>query len=108
MIIVAKWVLVEGHSVEELGLIPGFLNPDDPRSAREQLDAGYQHGGGWRPMEGFELIGPPDPFCLKYPGDPMIEPFAMTRVHDEFVLVYPHDIVAIVRSPTDFEVARMN
>lgn len=103
------WVIMHGHTEEDLGFIPSFLDEKDPRSAREQLDANYQHGGGWHPIEGFELIGPPTPFSLKYPGDPVLEPFAMTRLHDEeVVLMYDHGIVAIVRSPTDFEVARMN
>lgn len=33
-------------SPEMLGYLPNMLNEHDPRSAREQLDDNYQHGGG--------------------------------------------------------------
>ena len=37
---------------EQLGMLPYFIDPNDPRPAREQLDANYQHGGGWVPSRG--------------------------------------------------------
>jgi hypothetical protein len=48
------WVLLD-HRVtekEHLGSLPKMLNEHDPRPAREQLDAGYRHGGGWSPFKG--------------------------------------------------------
>jgi hypothetical protein len=45
--------LLAGHDPEELGLLPDFIDQNDPRSAREQFDANYGHGGGWHPIDGF-------------------------------------------------------
>lgn len=49
---------------EDLGLIPFWIDPDNPASARDQLDAEYQHAGGWRPFQGHTLL--PDD-SLSYP-----------------------------------------
>jgi hypothetical protein len=38
---------------DDLGFIPEFFNPHDPRPAREQLDTAYAHGGGWHPLSGW-------------------------------------------------------
>ena len=55
---------------EELwGLIPEFLNADDPRPAREQIDEAYI--GGWRPLPGMR-IEKIDEYnvIFRYSGDP--------------------------------------
>ena len=96
----------EGHRPEELGIVPFMIDQTDPRPAREQFDANYRHGGGWRPIEGFTLN--PDG-SLSYPGDPDLEPFAMMPLHDdETILFYPYALVAILRNGHKPEVARMD
>jgi len=97
-------VLVRPHSVEELGLIPYFLDEKDPRPAREQFNERYAHGGGWRPQPGYSMNGA----ILKYPGDPPFEPIAMMTLHDEKILVYEYGVVAIVQRDGSFEVCRMD
>lgn len=42
--------LHENITLEHLGLIPLFISNDDPRSAVEQIDENYQHGGGWKDL----------------------------------------------------------
>ena len=91
---------------EDLGFIPGFLNEEDKRPAREQLDSNYQHGGGWSPMDKFTMD--PATGIIQYPGDPKLKPYAMTSLHDERIYFYRHGFVAIVQSDSKFEVARMD
>jgi hypothetical protein len=82
------------HSVplELVGFIPDTLNENDPRSAREQLDAGY--GGGWQKFVGHTLV-PEDGFKLCYPGDPPMHPIALIRLRRERIVIYPHAWVMI-------------
>ena len=94
-----------GADPEMLGFIPEFLSLNDPRPAREQLDTAYAHGGGWRPMEGWELKANDN---LKYPGDPQTRVIAETKLRDETIYVYEHAWVAIVQPDGQFEVARMD
>ncbi len=91
---------------EQLGLLPYFIDPQDPRPAREQLDANYQHGGGWLPVAGFTRD--PKSGDLKFPGDPSLSPIAFMRLRDEMVVFYPFAFVAIVQKDGSFEVARMD
>ena len=91
--------------VEMLGLLPGFLFEEDPRSAREQYDSNYQFGG-WNPIDKFTMD--PATGIIQFPGDPKLKPFAMTMLHDERVYFYRHGIVAIVQHDGRFEVARLD
>jgi len=90
---------------EMLGLIPEFLNENDPRSAREQLDANYSHGGGWLPIPGFSMLPNGD---LSYPGDPPFELLAETKLRDETIRVFHYSWVAIIQPDGSFEVSRMD
>ena len=89
-----------------VGEIPFWLDEDDPRSAREQLDSHYQHGGGWCPFEGFELNR--RNFALQYPGDPPQHPFAFMTLRDEKIVMYPHAWVMILQPNGDYEICRMD
>ena len=66
-----RWLLVHPAVTEEvLGWLPSFLSEDDPRSAREQLDANYKYGGGWDPIlitdQGLEFPDdPPQPLLAE-------------------------------------------
>jgi hypothetical protein len=76
-----------------------------PEAAREQLDDGYQHGGGWRPMESFTLG---DDCELLYPGDPPFVVRCGITLRDELIFIYDCGIVAICQLDGSFEVARMD
>lgn len=95
-------------TMDDIGLIPFWLNGDDPAPAHEQLDRNYQHGGGWRPMSGFTLH--PDN-TLTYEGDPPYKPiaeFVMFPARPERVIMYKYGWVAIIQPDRSFEVSRMD
>lgn len=101
-----QWTMLHPKAtMDHLGFIPSFLSADDPRPAREQLDANYQHGGGWRPMKGFHLFPNNN---LKYPGDPIMKPIAWAQLRDETIVVYDCCVVAIIQPDRSFEAARMD
>ena len=99
------WTLNPGTHFNDLGLIPYMLDEDDPASAREQFDAKYQHGGGWRPFKGFTML--PDR-TLTYPEDPPNKPRAITMLREEMIIFYDFAWVAIVQPDGTWEVARMD
>jgi len=100
------WALLDSRMTpEHLGLLPGMLDPADPRPAREQFDANYQHGGGWDPFKGFTLRADNS---LSYPGDPPTKPLAMTTLRDELIVFYQYSWVAIIQPDRSFECCRMD
>ena len=100
------WVgLHRDFTPEMLGHIPGWLNEDDPRPAREQIDANYLHGGGWRPQSKFKRLAG---LALQYPGDPPLMPLAFTVLHDELVVLYDAEYIGILQTDDRFEVARVD
>ena len=104
-------VLLGKTEPEDLGLIPDFLDEKDPRPAREQFDANYQHGGGWHSIEGFNVTrrnNGNSGIVLKYPGDPPLEPIAFWAFRDELIVVYPYALVAIFQAGGEYEVARLD
>ena len=87
--------LPEEYSVHDVaGLIPTFVDANDPRPAREQLDDGYNEaaGCGWHPIENFSLL-PGN--VLQYPGDEPMQPLVKMTLHDETIYVYEAAFVAI-------------
>jgi hypothetical protein len=92
-------------SPEQLGSLPYWLDPADKRPAKEQLDAHYQHGGGWRPFEGFKMT---TGWGIKYPGDEPLEPIGFLRFRDEVVIFYPCSWVLILQDDKSFEICRMD
>lgn len=100
------WIMLHPRMTPDaLGYIPGFLSEDDPRPAREQIDAHYQHGGGWCPNKGFTLRRDN---VLQFPGDPLFPPLAQVRLRDELIVLYPHSYVAIIQPDRSFEAARVD
>ena len=97
--------ILKNHHPDELGLLPDFINQNDPRCARDQFDSNYAHGGGWIPIPGFKNKG----MVLTYPGDPPLHPIAMWPLRDEMIVVYRHNIVAIFQvKDGSFSVARLD
>jgi hypothetical protein len=89
-----------------LGELPGMLDEDDPRPAREQFDANYRHGGGWRPFKGHTLNSPS--LSLSYPGDPDMPALALTRLRDEVIIFSECSWVTIIQPDGSYETARMD
>lgn len=89
--------------VQALGDLKYMIVPGDPRPATEQLNERYQ--GGWDPHPGFSLIGG---VALKFPGDPLMHPYARLEVHGDTVLVYSYSWVCVVHADRTFEVARLD
>jgi len=102
-----KFKILDTRCNEEvLGLIPHFFSEADPRTAAQQLDDAYQHGGGWRPMKGWKA-GPVGE--LAYPGDSPMQPIAVATLHDnEIIRFYPHAWVSITQTDSSFEVSRVD
>lgn len=92
-------------TTEMAGLIPAWLNPLDPRSAKDQLDANYKHGGGWRPFKGFTLKAND---AIAYPGDPDLPPILQMTLRNERIVMYPHAWVAIIQPDRSYEICRMD
>jgi len=90
---------------EHLGFLPGWLDENDPRPAKEQFNQNYQHGGGWDPFEGFKLI---KNNWLTYPDDPPLRPLAQCQFRDELIVFYDHAWVMIKQADGSFEVCRMD
>lgn len=108
-----KWYrLHPGARSDCAGFLTGMLDDDDPRSAREQFNANYAHGGGWSPMGGFKLerhdrklgVG----WTLHYPGDPPLHAMASTVLRDETIVMFEYAFVAVAWDDGSFEVARMD
>jgi hypothetical protein len=92
-------------TIETLGYIPGFLSEDNPRCAREQIDAAYAHGGGWSPHKGFTLDAANR---LHGKGDPPLKPLAMAKLRGETIFFYRYSWVAIIQPDRSYEVARID
>lgn len=97
---------ITDDDVEELmGYVPFFFSENDSRSAGEQLDANYSHGGGWNPMPKWEHLGD---HVIKYPGDPKLRPIAVGELRDEKIFFYDHAIVAIFGADGAFGAGRVD
>lgn len=92
-------------TTDMLGAIPAFLNEDDPRDAKTQINDAYGFAGGWRSMPGFKMLGNG---ALKYPTDPPLPVLCETRLRDEVIYYYQFSWVAIIQPDGSFEVARLD
>ena len=100
-----KVVLLNGGTPDHVGMIPHWLDEADMRNAREQLDDHYQHGGGWRPFEGFKLNRDKS---IEYDGDPALKPLAILKLRDEMIAIYQYGWVMILQPNGTFEICRMD
>ena len=101
------WVQLDPNfDMRGLGFLPGFLRPRDGRTVKEQLEARYAHGGGWRPIQGFTMRRDR---TLDFPDDEPFEPSAMTVIGDETVIFYAYcELISVIQPDGSFEVARVN
>jgi hypothetical protein len=97
--------MTPGVTQEMLGYIPSFLSEDDPRPAREQINANYRHGGGWHACPRFTLASNGN---LVYPGDPPLKVLAATKLRDEEIRFYELAWLAIIQPDGSFEVSRID
>lgn len=101
----------EPMDFEVIGYLGLMLDDADEDSAAKQFDKHYQHGGGWRPFEGFKMaedgsIQYGDP--SKPDADPPYVPIARAQLRDEKIIMYHHGWVAIVQPDGTYEIARMD
>lgn len=94
--------------MERAGFIPNMLDWNSDRKLREQLDAGYQHGGGWHPTT-VPFHFDPKTKALSYPGDPDFLPYLEVRTTSgERMFVYPGSWVLLLQRDGSYEIARMD
>lgn len=90
---------------ERTGYIPEFFDENDPRSAREQINQNYKHGGGWFPLKGWKLF---EDNSIRYPGDRTLMPVSTAKLRNETIVVYPGAWVAIIQPDRSYEIARID
>jgi hypothetical protein len=95
------WLTTQNPEI--LGIVPSFLNEDDPRPAHEQINDRYI--SGWHPMSGFKMD---DRCTLFYSGDPPLPAIAMTMLRDERITFYSGAWLAITQPDGTFEVGRVD
>lgn len=95
-------------NMEVVGFLPQFLDENDPRSAVEQIDTAYQHGGGWRDFKGFELTGKGGKLFLKYPGDPPMRELSRATLHSESLIFFESSWLAVIQADGSYRVARID
>jgi len=121
--------MIRFTDMEAAGYVPTFLDLLDERSAVEQINANYAHGGGWHKFEGFTLhglFGKESRFridhiqsneidltdlsgiYLEYPGDPNVMARTAGVLRDELILMFDHAWVAVVQSDGSYEIARID
>ena len=98
-------MITVGPDPQIWGFIPGFLDEQDPRPAREQFNEHYP--GGWMPAPEW-LKFSRKTLRLTYPGDPPLQPIGLIQFRDEMIFLYPSSWVCIVQPNGKWEVARMD
>ena len=96
------WITSGPHV--DLGFLPGFLDEDDPRPAKEQFNERYV--SGWLPISGHTFDA--ETMELRYPGDPPLLPIAFGMFRGEIIMVFPYSIILILQGDMSFEVSRMD
>lgn len=97
-------LIMVGGDPEMWGLIPGFLDADDPRGAKEQFNAKYI--AGWHPFNGFEWDS--ETGVLSYKGDPPMKPISSILFRDEMIVLFDYSWVMVVQPDKSWEICRMD
>jgi hypothetical protein len=106
----SHWAHKHGLNYDSLGHIPSFLHIDDERPAKEQIDANYQHGGGWREAntDGHWKLIPERKQLQGHPDDEPYNLIASCWVGDDQVHLYDSAWCAIVHADGSMSVARLD
>lgn len=90
--------------MEVLGPLEYWIDLNDQREPHEQIDANYQHGGGWRDFDqkkwrvtksGWMMHDERYAPSIQYPGDPTYIPVAYTIWGEKVVCLYLHAWVGV-------------
>ena len=100
-----EYKVIVTYPAEHLGFLPDSLDETDPRPAKEQINENYQHGGGWRPVIGCELLPSMD---IQYPGDPPCRLLASTQFRNEIIQLYGHSWLLILQEDGTWEISRVD
>ena len=102
--------MTEWTNEEDAGLLPMIFNEYDNRTAQEQANANYSHGGGWMPFKGFTLDGSSeDGFTLHYPEDDPMRELSRASFHDKTLVLFEGSWVAIIEKDGSMsDVSRMD
>lgn len=112
-----KWQRYRQPGYVENGVV-GYLDQifrtGDPRSAREQLEDRYAHGGGFRPNKGFMVRN--DGEALVFPGDPedgeedeVFLPIAWTVLDNgEHLILYEGTWLRILHTDGNYDIVRID
>lgn len=99
--------MLQFTNMEVVGFIPQFLSEEDERSAVEQIDAHYQHGGGWSDFEGFSLGQLSDgSYALYYPEDPPMEELSRAQLRDETIVFFQCSWLAVIQPDGSYRISR--
>ena len=90
------------------GMIPSMLSAHDERSAKEQINENYAHGGGWRSFAGFTLSEHDDGYRIDYPEDPSFRELGRAKLRDEKIVLFEASWVAIIQPDGTYEISRMD
>jgi hypothetical protein len=88
------------------GPLPDWLDEKDPRSAAEQINEHYAHGGGWQPFQGHTFNT--ERQTLDYPGAPPMRACAAMRLRHELIVMFEFDWVMIRQRDGSYEICRMD
>lgn len=108
------WIINHPRGVELLGYIPTFIHEDDPRTAVEQFNDRYSHGGGWHPFKGFSLVDEEGKeYELVYPASEdgpaeRYKAIGVAKLRDEIIIVFEHAWVVILQKDNTWEASRMD
>jgi hypothetical protein len=97
-------IITRGGDPIMWGLIPSFLDEDDPRSAKEQFNANYI--AGWKPFEGFTFDL--ENGTLSYSGDPPMKVRSVMAFRQELILLFDFAWVLVLQPDNSWEVCRMD
>jgi len=102
---------VRAHPANVFGALNEFFWDSDERPAVEQIHDRYSYGGGWSPLEGFELAGDwkkPGEVSIIYPGDSPLQEIGRTQLREETIILFECEWLCIVQPNGDFEVSRVS
>ena len=95
---------------EEAGHLPMMFIEEDQRTAQEQAEERYSHGGGWLSFKGFILTGSSKKgYALNYPEDRPMHELSRADFHDKTLVLFEGSWVAIIEADGSMsDVARMD